>query len=53
MAKFRKRSLNAEESHPDLMEKLEKRFEEGLSELMKKNKGMWEECYNKATEEIT
>lgn len=53
MAKFKKRSLNSEESHPDLMQKLEKRFEEGLNDLMKKNRNMWEERYTKATEDIT
>lgn len=53
MAKFKKRSLNSEESHPDLMEKLEKRFEEGLNDLMKKNRNIWEERYTKAAEDIT
>lgn len=45
MNKFKKRSLNSEESHPDLLEKLEKRFEEGVTDMIKKNKRIWDERY--------
>jgi hypothetical protein len=42
MNKFKKKSLNSEENHPDLLEKLEKKFEEAVNDMIKKNKSIWE-----------
>lgn len=53
LSKFKKRSLGSEEGHPDLMDKLEKKIEENLNELAKKNKAMWNDKFRAVAEEVT
>ena len=50
MREFKKRAMNSEQGHPDLLEKLERRVDEYFIELEKKNSEKWTEVYKELAE---
>jgi hypothetical protein len=52
VTQFKKKSLGSEEGHPDLLEKLEKRIEESINDLARKNKSQWEDKYKEISDKV-
>ena len=52
VTQFKKKSLGSEEGHPNLLEKLEKRIEESINDLARKNKSQWEDKYKEISDKV-